>query len=102
MVNGEMNWKDLSGYVFDRIVGKNVDKLSDEDCERLDRRAAALLKEIDVVELLPMVENVMNLNILDKNIKFKELERFPSVWQKIYAIAIDIVAAENRQAILAK
>ena len=44
MVNGEMNWKDLSGYVFDRIVGKNVYKLSDEDCERLDRRAAALLK----------------------------------------------------------
>lgn len=102
MINGELTWKSILELVFDRVSGKNKEVLSETDYDKVNQASAELVDKVGLDEVLPCTKKFLNLNVLDKNVNFKELERFPIVWQKVYGTAIDVVAVEARQLALAK
>ena len=103
MINGkEMSWKSICDLVCDRVAGKNNDDLSEADYEKINARSVELVDEVGVDEILPYAKKFMNMNILDKNVDFKQLENFPVVWHKIYSTSVDVVAVESRQIALPK
>ena len=96
------NWKTLAGYVISRVAGEEKEVLTQTQYDELNTAAIALAKDADIGEVLPLSKKVMNLNILDKNVNFKEFEKFPIVWQKLYSVSMDVVAAEMGQAVMAR
>lgn len=96
------NWKTLAGYVISRVAGEEKEVLTQAQYDELNVAAASLVKDVDIGEVLPLSKKVMNLNILDKNVNFKEFEKFPIVWQKLYSVSMDVVAAEMGQAVMAR
>ena len=95
------SWKDLSGFVYDRVSGRDKTDFSDEDWELINREGSKLVKDIGVDEISPKAKKLMELNILDKNVNFKVFEKIPAIWAAFYKNSIKIVAIENGQAIMA-
>ena len=86
MVNSVKSWKTLSECVLNRVCGIDKTSLSQDEYENLD-----VEYDVGIDEILPVGKKIMNLNILDKNINFRELEKFPKFWRKIYSTCIDVV-----------
>lgn len=95
------NWKDLSGFVWDRVSGEDKTKISDTDYEKLDAEAAKILKDVSVDEINAKARKLMTLNVLNRKVNFAFFEKVPNIWKYYYNISIDSVAAEVGQVIMA-
>lgn len=92
-------WKDLSSFVFDRLIGVDKSEVSDEEWETLNKNSLPILNNVSIDEVQSKAKKVMNVNILDKNINFKFFEKIPNVWNTYYWTSIGIVAAVSGQII---
>lgn len=92
-------WKDLNGFVFDRLTGVDKSEVSDEEWETLNKNSLPILNDVNIDEIQSKAKKVMNVNILDKNVNFKFFEKIPNVWNAYYWTSIGMVAAASGQII---
>lgn len=90
-------WKDLNGFVFDRLTGVDASDVSEDEWSLLDKTAAPILNDTSIDEIQSKVKKIMNLNILDKNVNFKFFEKIPNIWAAYYSTAIGMIAADFGQ-----
>lgn len=93
------NWKDLSGFIFDRATGVNKDVISDDEWAQLDKDAVGIMGEVGNDEIQAKAKKIMNLNILDKNVDFKFFQKIPNVWALYYTNCIALAAVSAGQVI---
>lgn len=85
------NWKTLSTFVYDLISGKDDSYYKDEDFLELNEVADGVLNELGDADLYSSVNKIMNLNILDKNVRFDLFEKLPAVWNRYFPVADKVV-----------
>lgn len=88
------SWKDLSGFIYDRVSGSNKEHFSESDWELIDTEGSKVLKDVGVDELSAKSKKVMSLNILDKKVSFKVFEKIPNIWKCYFGTVVDLAAAE--------
>ena len=96
------NWKSLAGYVVGRVAGEETEELTQTQYDEINKASKPLAEGAGIDDVLTVSKKVMNLNILDKKVNFKEFSKFPIIWQKIYSVSMDVVAAEMGQAVMAR
>lgn len=92
-------WKDLSGFVSDRVSGIDKSEISDDDWVILDKNAKEILVDVGADEIQNKAKKLMNVNILDKNTDFKFFEKVPNIWRAYYTTSIGLVAANYGSAV---
>lgn len=96
------SWKDLSGFIYDVVSGANKNDFSNDDWEMIDQKGTELMKDLGLDEIYSKAKKIMNLNILDRKVSFDVFEKVPNIWQHYCGIAIDVVASECGQSIMAR
>lgn len=94
-------WKELAESVVAMVMGEK-ELPNDEGFESFNSEINEVIGEIGIDELLPYTKKLLNLNILNKNVNFKILEKLPAFWRAVYDLSINLVAVENRQIVLGK
>ena len=96
------SWNSFSNFVIERVSGVNSEDLTQAEIDEINEASVKLVKDVDIGSIIPKAKKLANLNILDKKVNFKELEKFPYFWYTIYPVEIDVVAAECGQAVMAR
>lgn len=90
------DWESLSGFVYNRVSGKDTTKLSEKDYDLLNKEVSNVVNELSVEDISEKAKKIMSLNILDRKVNFDIFEKVPQLWYVYYSTALVISAEDQR------
>lgn len=81
------NWKTLHEFVYDLISGKDDSYYTDDELYKINSTAFDILTSLGDADIYPAVQKIMNLNILDEEVRFYMFEKLPAVWTRYFPVA---------------
>ena len=94
-------WKELAESVVAMVMGEK-ELPNDEGFENLNSEINEIIGDVGIDELLPYTKKLLNLNIVNKGVNFKILEKLPVFWRAVYDLSINLVAVEAGQIVMGK
>lgn len=88
------DWNSLRTFVYDVVSGVDKRLFSDEQLSNLNHVGAKILLNVGEKDVAEAVNQIMELNILNKNVNFKVFDSLPAIWMVYYHSSIKAVSME--------